>query len=307
LKERSRLITTQTKDNNGVAMTIIDTSKRKQNQEIGESMEMPVWGNQQNVDERLKEILQQQATGQSRIEKVQETIMPKIKELEALKQGVYAVDLEKTVNDMFMVIKNMEVQLQRVLKINSVLEKDLNESKEMMADLKRAKSKLKETIARMAEEMPSKRELQIETDQLTEERNDVQASISEMKSRTTKLQEAVIEYQKRCGSLEEEKTDLMSEITFLDSRLNNALEKIAEYGNEINVLKGEKLVYVGKTKTLEEELKEALDDKYMLMNELKKSKTVVNKLHSAFSDKKLQAKKAFYESGSERQLKGREL
>lgn len=279
-------------------MTTIDRSKEKQDREIDESIERPVWENLPDIDERLKQILQE-ATVQSRTETVQETIMPKIKELETLKQGVYAVDLEKTVNDMFMVIKNMEAQLGGVLKINSVLEKDLNEAKEMIAGLKEAKSQLGQTISRMEMEAPSKRELQIEIDQLVEERNEVQASIHEMNSKIEKLQVAVIEYQKRSDDLEEQKRDLMSEISFLESRLNAAMEKIAECEDEINMLKGEKLAHVEKIKVLEEELNDTLDDKYKLMSELKSSKKAMDELHSVLSDKKLQAKKSFYKSMGE--------
>ena len=276
-------------------MTTTDTSKEKQDRKMDESIEKPLRENRPDVDERLKEILQE-ATVQSRTETVQQTIMPKIKGLETLKQGVYAVDLEKTVTDMFMVMKNMEVQLEKVLRINSVLEKDLNEAKEMIADLKEAKSQLEQTISRMEKEAPSKRELQIEIDQLIEERNDVQASIHEMNLKVEKLHEAVHDYQKRSGDLEEEKRDLMSEINFLGSRLNTATQKIAEYKNDMNMLKGEKLAHVEKSKVLEKELNEVLDDKYRLTSELKSSKKAMAELHTVVSDKKLRAKKSFYKS-----------
>lgn len=276
-------------------MNATDKLKEKQDYEIDESIRNPVWQNLPDIDERLKEVLQEDTT-QSRSDTAQETIMPKIKGLEILKEGVYGVDLEKTVNDMFMVIKNMEAQLEKVLTVNALLEKDLNEAKEMMADLKKAKLRLEATIARMEEEAPSKRELQIEIEQLIEERNNAQTSIHEMKSKIEKMQEAIIQYQKRTGDLEEEKRDVITEITFLESRLNAAAEKIAECENEINVLKGEKLAHVEKIKALEEQLNEALDDKYELINELKKSKKAVTELHSAISDKKLQAKKSFYKT-----------
>jgi chromosome segregation ATPase len=255
-------------------MTTTDTSKEKQDREIDESI-------------------------QSRTETVQQTIIPKIKKLETLKQGVYAFDLEKTISDMFMVMKNMEVQLEKVLRINSVLEKDLNEAKEMIAGLKEAKWQLEQTISHMEMEAPSKRELQIEIDQLIEERNDVQTRIRQMGSKIEKLQGVVIDYQKRSGDLEEEKRDFMSEITFLESKLNTATEKTAEYKNAINLLQGEKLAHMEKSKFLEEELNEALDDKYKLMSELKDSRKAVAKLHAALSDKRLQAKKSFYESAGE--------
>jgi hypothetical protein len=65
-----------------------------------------------------------------------EAIMPKMKGLDILKEGIYTVDLEKTINDMFLVIKNMESQLEKALTINTLLEKDLSEAKEVIAELK---------------------------------------------------------------------------------------------------------------------------------------------------------------------------
>ncbi|NVM21020.1 MAG: hypothetical protein HWN68_04500 [Desulfobacterales bacterium] len=281
-------------------MTTIDTSKDKQNQEIEESGQEPVLEDLPETDDHLKEVIREAAV-QSRPGTVRETIMPKIRELEALKDGVYAVDLEKIVSDMFAVMKNMEAQLERVLRINSILEKDLNEAKEMIAGLKEAKSQLEQAVSRMEMEAPSKREFQIEIDQLVAERNDAQAGIHEMNSKIGKLKEAVVEYQKRSGDLEEEKRDFMSEISFLESRLNAAVEKIAECREEINVLKGEKLAHAERIKVLEEELNDALDDKYKLMSEFKKSQKAVGELHAALSDKKLQAKKSFYKSTGERE------
>ncbi|UCD86567.1 MAG: hypothetical protein JSV01_01965 [Desulfobacterales bacterium] len=279
-------------------MTTINTSKEKESRSVHESTGQPVWDDIPDVDERFDEI-SQEANARSRIEIVQETIMPKIKELEALKQGVYAVDLEKTIDDMFMVMKNMEAQLERVLRINSVLEKDLYEAKKMIAGLKEAKSQLERTIVRMETEAPSKRELQIEIDRLIEERNEVQTSIREVNVKTEKLQEAVIEHQKRSRDLEEEKSDLISEIRFLESRLDTAMERIAEYKDETNILKGENLTHLEKIKVLEEELNDTLDDKYRIMSELRSSKKAMAELHSALSDKKLQEKRSFYKGADD--------
>ena len=276
-------------------MTTIDKAREEQDPQIEESTKKPAWKDLPEMDERLREILQEDATP-SRTGIAHEAIMSKIKGLETLKRGVHSVDLEKTVNDMFMVMKNMEAQLEEVLSINSVLEKDLNEAKEMIADLKEGKSRLEETVSGMEAEAPPKRELQIEIDQLIEERNSVQGSVHEMNSKVRKLQDAVMEHQRRSGNLGEEKKDLMAEIGFLESRLNTAAEKITLCQSEINVLKGEKLAQVEKVKVLEEELNEALEDKYKLISELKASKKAVAELHSAFSDKKLQAKKSFYKS-----------
>ncbi|HIJ58050.1 MAG TPA: hypothetical protein HPP41_00075 [Deltaproteobacteria bacterium] len=276
-------------------MSTTDELKEKEDSEVNELVKKSVWETLQDIEERTEQVLRQ-GTTQSPTGIAGEPIMPKIKGLEILKEDVYGVDMEKTVNDMFMVIKNMEAQLEKVLAVNSLLEKDLNEAKEMMADLKEAKSQLEATIALMEEEIPSKRELQIEIDQLIEERNSAQTGIHEMNSKIEKLQEAIVEYQKGTGDLEEEKRDVITEINFLESRLNVAAEKIATCENEINVLKGERLAHVEKIKALEEDLNEALDDKHRLINELKRSKKAVTELHSVLSDKKLKAKKSFYKT-----------
>ena len=47
--------------------------------------------------------------------------------------------------------------------------------------------------------------------------------------------------------------------------------------------------------TIEEELKAVLDDRFKLLSELKKSKKAVTEFHAAISDRKLKAKKSFYQ------------
>ncbi|MBW2104733.1 MAG: hypothetical protein JRI26_01600, partial [Deltaproteobacteria bacterium] len=105
-----------------------------------------------NVDEQIKERSKEDASIMPEsdvIEETSEAIMPKIKGLEILKEGTYAVDLEKTISDMLAVIEKMEAQLESVLKLNANLEKDLETSKEMIIDLKAEKSHLEDTLARM--------------------------------------------------------------------------------------------------------------------------------------------------------------
>lgn len=279
-------------------MDTIDKSKEKQGHEVDDLIKKPVWEHLQDIDERVKEVLRK-GIAEPQPDIAREAVMPRIKGLEILKEGVYAIDLEKTINDMFMVMKNMEAQLERVLTINSHLEKDRNEAKGMIVELKESKSQLEDKIARMEAELPSKRELQMEIEQLIEERDNVQTRIREQESKVKKMQERVIQYQRRVGNLEEEKRDAIAEIDFLESRLNAASEKIRLNNFAINELKGEKLAHVEKIKTLEEGLNAALDDKYRLINEAKMSQKAVAELHSAISDKKLQAKKSFYKSTGE--------
>jgi len=274
-------------------MNTIDKSKGKQDQEVDDLIKKPAWKNLPDIDERVKKVLQE-GFAEPQPDIAKEAIMPKIKGLEILKEGVYAIDLEKTINDMFMVMKSMEAQLERVLTINSQLEKDRNEAKEVIVELKESKSQLEDKIASMEAELPSKRELQMEIEQLIEERNNIQPRIRDQESKVKKMQETVIQHQRRVGNLEEEKRDAIAEIDFLESRLNTAAEKIKSNNNEINELKGERLAHVEKIKTLEAELTAALDDKYRFINELKMSQKAVAELHSAISEKKLQAKRSFY-------------
>lgn len=279
-------------------MTPIDTIKKKQDDGIDVSIQEPDLKSLPEIDERVKEVLQEDIL-LAQPDKIKETFIPRIKGLEFLKEGGYAVDLEKTINDMFVVIKKMETQLEKVLTINALLEKDLRDSKEVIADLMAEKSKLEAVVVRMEEEMPSGRELQMELDHLLEERNDAQKIIRDLKLKSQKMQASVTRSQERSGSLEEEKSDVITEINFLESRLNAAVEKIGAYERDLNILKGEKLANDEKIKALEDELNETLDDKYRLTDELKKSQKAIAELHAAVTDKKLQAKKSFYKGSHE--------
>ena len=276
-------------------MNTLDELEERESHETDEPMKKPVWESLPDIDERVKEALKE-GHDESRTDTARDSVIPRIKGLDILKEGAFAVDLEKTVNDMFGVIKSMEAQLERVLSINSHLEKESNDAKQLVNELKKAKSEIESKIVRMEKELPSKRELQMEIDQLIEERNNVQPGIREANEKVEKMQKQVMEYQRRVGNLEEEKRDAIAEINFLQSKFNAASEEIKLNAAEINELTGEKLAYVEKTKTLEEQLNTALDEKFEILNELKKSKKALIELHSAISDKKLQAKKSFYKS-----------
>lgn len=276
-------------------MTTSEKLSGKQDYQIDELTKKPVWEPPPDIDERAKQV-QEEETINPRADILQETIIPKIKGLDILKEGIYTVDLEKTINDMFLVIKNMESQLEKVLTINTLLRKDLNEAKEVAAELNKSKLKLEGTIERMEGEVPSKRELQMEIDQLIEERNRAQISIIEMKSQVKKMQKSVIQHQQKSGNLEEEKQDVIKEVDYLESRLSNAAEKINQYKKEINILLGERLIHEEKIKSLESDLQETLDEKYRLTKEIEMSKKAVDELSSTLSDKKLRVKKSFYQS-----------
>jgi len=225
-----------------------------------------------NVDEQIKEGSKKDTSIMPEsdvIEETSEAIMPEVKGLEILKEGTYAVDLEKTISDMLAVINKMEAQLDSVLKLNANLERDLETSKEMIIDLKAEKSHLEDTIARMEEEIPSKRELQLEIDHLIDERNDAQGSIREMKLKIEKMQKEAVQYQSQITSLREDKKDAIIETDYIESKLNAVLEKNRNYDNEINVLRGENLTHIEKIKSLEQELNETFEEKHRLFKELK--------------------------------------
>ncbi|MBF0452866.1 MAG: hypothetical protein HQK75_19350 [Candidatus Magnetomorum sp.] len=212
----------------------------------------------------------------------EETLLPQIKGLEELKEGVYSVDLETTINDMYDVIQNMESQLKNVLNINAHLEKDLQLSKDRIESLKRSEAALKENIARLEKEMPTKRELTIELDHLTEERNDSQMTIRAMKKRIDMLNQEVNQYKNQMNTFDEEKKDYISDVNFLESTLDTTSKKITDYQNEIQLLKGKNLAGLSKIKALEQELKDSLDEKYTLLRKLKESRQTVSDIHSAW-------------------------
>ena len=198
-----------------------------------------------------------------------QAIMSEIKGLEILKEGTYAVDLEKTISDMLDVIKRMEAQLESVLNLNAKLESDLDASKGLVVDLHSENSHLEEKISRMEAEMPSNRELRLEIDELIEERNDAQFSIHTMGSKIEKLQKEIHKGLKQIGSLKEDKKDIILEMDYVEAKLNAALKRNKDYRNEVDALRGERLTLMEKRRFLESELKEANKEKFRLFQELK--------------------------------------
>ena len=278
----------------------MDKDKFSENDEkdIGGLIKKPFWEDLPAINERVKEVLQEDVKD-SPTETAHETLIPKIKGLETLKESVFSVDLEKTVNDMFAVIKSMEAQLEKVMNINAHLEKDRDDAKEMVTGLKAEKLRLEEKIASMEKDLPSKREMEMEIEQMIDDRNRVQDQFREQKEKISNMQNTILDYHRRFGDLEEEKRDALSDIKYLETRLNTATETIQFNKKMITELKGEKMVQTEKIKTLEEDLKAALDERYSLLNEVKKSKKAIAELHAALSDKKLQAKKSYYQSTAE--------
>ncbi|HIJ67931.1 MAG TPA: hypothetical protein HPP81_05200 [Deltaproteobacteria bacterium] len=276
--------------------------KEKQDSSRGERelIKGPVRKAVSEVEEEVKEVVVEEASVASDV--AGRSVMPEIKGPDILKEGIYSADLEKTISDMFSTIKNMEVQLERVLNINTHLERDLKASREMIGLLKTEKSQLEKTIAQLENEIPSKRELQIEIDHLVEERNAAQSTIRGMKVKLIDVQKTAVQLQERLAALGEEKQDAISEINFLEARFKTTVEKIKRCESEITLLKGEKLAQMEKMRSLEEELSDALTDKYKLFKELKESKDALAEIGSTLVESKLQAKKSFYKAaGSEEQ------
>ena len=276
-----------------------ETTTKTREPAFTESLKKWDWDSLPDMDEHEKVILRSDTARLALDVKAPSTRIPKLKELELLKDGVYSVDLEKTINDMYRVIKNMEAQVESVLKINVVLEKDLKDAKAVISALSQSKSEMEDQIARMQEEVPSSRELQIEIDHLIEERNAAQASIRELTFKMDNMKRTSFQSMQKSSSLEEQKRDFITEINFLESRLHSAMQKISENENRISQINGEKIVQEEKIQTLQQEINDALDEKFSLIKELKASRAAISELHSALNTSKLQTKKSFYKGQTE--------
>jgi chromosome segregation ATPase len=282
-------------------MTARGIREEKREQSIDQWIEEPIRRTLSQVEEEIEEVTEEGAPGAAESVVGKKIVMPEIKGLEILKEGAYSVDLEKTIGDMFATIRNMESQLETVLSINTYLEKDLKASKELIAALKGDKAKLEQIVSGMKEEIPSKREFQIEIDHLVEERNVAEAEIRSLKHKLEKTHKTVAQLQSRIAALADEKRDAATEINFLESKLSAVQEKMKRYENEINILKGEKLAHLQKIKSLEEQFSEELTEKYRYLKELKDSRVALDEIRSTLTETKRQAKKSFYKTSEERE------
>lgn len=272
-------------------MATVDLKNREDYRETEFAEQFRVMDSISKIDMQVKDVLKKgSAKPKSFVE------FPRIKEIELLKNGMYSIDLEKTINDMFQVMKNMETQLRSVLSINSSLEKDLKDSKDIIATLNQKNSELEEGMAKMKNELPSKRELQIEIDYHVDERNKAELEIRDLKAKIEKLGKSIDRNQQKATTLEEQRSDFLNEINFLEARLNADSATSRQHQREISVLKGKIMVGDEKIKSLQNELKDTVDEKYRLLNELKASRSAVRELHSALTATKLHAKKTFYQS-----------
>ncbi|SLM32776.1 Putative ATPase involved in DNA repair or chromosome segregation. Homolog to OMM_5 MMP and DMR_40870 of RS1 [Desulfamplus magnetovallimortis] len=200
-------------------------------------------------------------------ETIDEILLPELQGLEILKEGTYVIDPEKTISNMVTVVKKMESQLQSALLLNSDLEKDLDDSKVMIIDLRAEKSELEAIIKRMGDEIPSKRELQMEIEYLTDERNSAQIKIRDLKQTIEKMKQQLASYKEKITDLEEDKKDYRVEADYLVTKLNAALDKNKLHMDEIKELSQEKRAAVEKIRMLEQELRKADEERYRIYKE----------------------------------------
>jgi chromosome segregation ATPase len=218
----------------------------------------------------LPDISDLQATTQET--QLNELVMPQISGLEALKEGTFTVDLEKTISNMLLVIKNMEAQLERVLSINASLEKENDTSKDMILKLKHEKSQLQTKIEQLEIQMPAKRELQIQIEHISEEKNqlihqnqNLLATNDFMQKKNEKLNEMI-------NSFEEEKIDARMEIDYMEVQIQSHQTKLKKYEDKINALRGEKIALTEKLKSLQDELKQAYSDQFKAYQDVKQTR-----------------------------------
>ncbi len=267
--------------------------------DIDGMLDDPLWENLTDIDERVASVLGE-GKSVSGTRPSQQAARPLIKGRDILNTEMYSVDLKDTINDMFKVIQSMEGQLERVLAINAGLERDKAEAKALIPQLSNEKLRLEREIEDLKSQFPTIRELQMENDQLVDERNAVEYRIRDLNRKIEKMQKAILEHQKRIGGLEEEKRDAIAEITYLEAKLNAASGSIRSKNRQVSELKGERMVFVEKIKNLEASLTNALDENQKLSTEVTKTQKAIEKLSAAVADKKRKAKRSFYQEVNEK-------
>ncbi|KPA12868.1 magnetosome protein Mad24-2 [Candidatus Magnetomorum sp. HK-1] len=193
---------------------------------------------------------------------INDIILPQTPQLAILKDSKFTVDLEKTISDMLLVIKNMEAQLERVLNLNSSYERELDTSKEVVSKLKAEKAELQDIIRSIEDQIPSKREMQIEIEHVSEEKNDILRKNKDLSSSQESMQKEIDHLTDLVNSFEEEKIDARMEIDYLEVQLKAQQANDSKFKRIIHRLKGEKIALMDKLKTLQDELKQAYDDKF---------------------------------------------
>lgn len=206
------------------------------------------------------------------------SLLAEIKGLGTLKDGAYSVDFDNTVENMAHIISNMESQLDQVLSLNAVLKNDLNSCKEIIVENKVEKARLEEAISQLQAQMPSKRELQMEIDQLVDDRSDAQNRIHALNATCTTLTENLSELRKQMAKLAIEKEEAVAEINYLESCQNGVREQNTSLQERINQLKQEKISYQTKVIALQEECQRAMEEKYALVSEIREAQEIIKEL-----------------------------
>jgi chromosome segregation ATPase len=217
-------------------------------------------------------------------------LLAEIKGLGTLKDGAYSVDFENTVENMAQIISNMESQLDQVLSLNSVLKDDLHSCKEIIVENRVEKTKLEEKISRLLAEMPSKRELQMEIDQLIDDRSNAQNRIHELNASCSALTDTCTELRKQITKLEVKNEETVAEINYLKSRQDAAREQNSALQGRIKQLKQEKINYQRKVIDLQEECQRAMEEKYALLSEIRQAQETMKELRSPGAGRGVQSK-----------------
>ncbi|GFK92313.1 manetosome protein Mad25 [Fundidesulfovibrio magnetotacticus] len=186
----------------------------------------------------------------------------------ALQRDGASVDFENVIAEMLGAIQDMETQLSSVLEINTLLETDLNQAKERIRELRQEREKLLSTIARLEEEMPSKRELQMVIDQLIEERSDAEITIRDLRRRDEQVGAVLKGLQDAQRALEDSRAQLQSELAAVEVRLEAALKDCGKLETRNRALEEKNAANAAAIKELEADLRMALDERFRLSIEL---------------------------------------
>ena len=195
-----------------------------------------------------------------------------------LKSGARGIDVEKTLADMFSIIRSMETKLSHVLQINALLERDINQAKERITELKLERDRLHERLAKKDEEIPTANELRMVIDQLLEERNDAELKIRDLKRQRDQDTEAFIQAQNRVEELESERKDFVTEINFVESRLSVALDAARQAEERLAFLEAQASSDNQKIKDLESDLQIILEEKFSTAKALRDTKQAMAEL-----------------------------
>ena len=242
------MLTTQTLEKQQTEIDFIPDQQVQESPDIADSKT-------QSLDTQLKEV-----------------ILPQVSGLEALKEGTFNVDLEKTISYMLLVIKNMEAQLERVLSINSSLEKEIDTSKDMVLQLKNEKLQLQTKIEALELQMPAKRDLQIQISHVSEEKNQLIHQIQNLQATNDHLQKKIEKLDEMISSFEEEKIDARMEIDYMEVQIKSHQAKMKKYEDKINALRGEKIALTEKLKSMQDELKQSYSEQFKAYQDVKQTR-----------------------------------